>query len=240
VALQALVFDVDGTLADTERDGHRPAFNAAFAQAGLDWHWDVDLYGTLLGVAGGKERIRHYCERHDREFLNRPDASDVIAALHAAKTRRYVAFAAAGRIRLRPGVANLIAEARAARMRLAIATTTNPDNVTALVTADLGPEALRWFDVIGAGDVVPSKKPAPDIYRWVVQRLGVRPEDCLAIEDSAIGLRAALAAGVPTVVTSSPYTAGEDASGALAVLPDLGATSLGDLIDLHRTAHPTD
>ncbi len=240
MALQALVFDVDGTLADTERDGHRPAFNAAFAEAGLDWHWDVDLYGTLLGVAGGKERIRFYCERYDREFLSRPDASDVIASLHASKTRRYVAYAAAGRIRLRPGVASLIAEARARGTRLAIATTTNPDNVTALLVADLGPEAPGWFEVIGAGDVVPRKKPAPDIYRWVVQRLGLRPEDCLAIEDSAIGLRAALAAGVPTVVTSSPYTAGESTTGALAVLPDLGATALSDLVDLHRTAHPTD
>ncbi|MCB2175923.1 MAG: HAD family hydrolase [Actinomycetales bacterium] len=236
MALQALVFDVDGTLADTERDGHRPAFNAAFAAVGLDWHWDVDLYGSLLGVTGGKERIRHFCERHDPAFLDRPDADEAIAALHAAKTRRYVEYVDAGRIGLRPGVARLVAEARAAGTRLAIATTTNPDNVTALLEADLGPQAPGWFEVIGAGDVVPRKKPAPDIYRWVLDRLGLAPEECLAIEDSAVGLHAATAAGLPTVVTRSPYTAHDDATGALAVLADLADTTLADLTDLHSRA----
>jgi HAD superfamily hydrolase (TIGR01509 family) len=236
MALHALVFDVDGTLADTERDGHRPAFNAAFAEAGLDWHWDVHLYGTLLGVTGGKERIRHFCERYDPGFLARPDADDAVEALHAAKTRRYVAAAAAGKVRLRPGVAGLIEEARATGVRLAIATTTRPENVTVLLEAELGPDASGWFEVVGAGDVVPRKKPAPDIYAWVVERLNLRPEDCLAIEDSAVGLRAALAAGLPTVVTQSPYTVGEGTAGALAVLPDLAATTLARLADLHQMA----
>ena len=167
------------------------------------------------------------------QFLDRPDADEAIAALHAAKTRRYVEYVEAGRIGLRPGVARLVAEARAAGTRLAIATTTNPDNVTALLEADLGPQAPGWFEVIGAGDVVPRKKPAPDIYRWVVDRLGLAPEDCLAIEDSAVGLHAATAAGLPTVVTRSPYTAHDDARGALAVLADLADTTLADLTDLH-------
>ena len=236
MALQALVFDVDGTLADTERDGHRPAFNAAFAEAGLDWHWDVHLYGTLLAVTGGKERIRHFCERYDPDFLARPDADDAVEALHEDKTRRYVAAAAAGKVRLRPGVASLIEEARATGVRLAIATTTRPENVAVLLEAELGPDALGWFEVVGAGDVVPRKKPAPDIYAWVVERLHLRPQDCLAIEDSAVGLCAALAAGLPTVVTQSPYTRGERTVGALAVLPDLAATTLSKLADLHQAA----
>ncbi|MCR6494403.1 HAD family hydrolase [Cellulomonas sp. P24] len=238
MALQALVFDVDGTLADTERDGHRPAFNAAFAHAGLPWHWDVALYGGLLGVTGGKERIRHFCERHDRDFLSRPDADDAIAALHADKTRRYVAFASAGRVRLRPGVARLLTEAREAGMRLAVATTTSPENVTALLEVGLGPDGPGWFEVIGAGDVVPRKKPAPDIYLWVVERLRLRPDECLAIEDSSVGLHAAVTAGLPTVVTRSPYTVGDDMTGALAVLPDLTGVTLADLTALHDTRQP--
>ena len=237
MALQALVFDVDGTLADTERDGHRPAFNAAFAHAGLPWHWDVAVYGGLLGVTGGKERIRHFCERHDPGFLSRPDADESIAALHADKTRRYVAFVAEGRIRLRPGVARLVDEARATGMRLAIASTTSPENVTALLEVGLGPDAPGWFDVIGAGDVVPRKKPAPDIYTWVTARLGLAPEECLAIEDSSVGLHAAVTAGLPTVVTRSPYTVGDDTTGALTVLDDLSGVTLADLHDLHRTDH---
>jgi HAD superfamily hydrolase (TIGR01509 family) len=236
MALQALVFDVDGTLADTERDGHRPAFNAAFAQAGLAWHWDVDLYGGLLGVTGGKERIRHFCERHDPGFLARPDADEAIAALHAEKTRRYVGFAAEGRIRLRPGVARLIAEARSTGTRLAIATTTSPENVTALLDVSLGRDASGLFEVIGAGDVVPRKKPAPDIYTWVVERLGLRPDECLAIEDSSVGVHAAVAAGLPAVMIPSPYSMGDDTTGALAVLPDLSAVTLADLTILHEAS----
>jgi beta-phosphoglucomutase-like phosphatase (HAD superfamily) len=238
MALQALVFDVDGTLADTERDGHRPAFNAAFAAAGLPWHWDLDRYRELLEVTGGTERIRHFCTRYAPDLLARPDAEATIAALHADKTRRYVAFASAGRIGLRPGVARLLAQARAAGTRLAIATTTSPQNIGPLLESGLGPGAADWFEVIGAGDVVPHKKPAPDIYRWVTERLDLAPGQCLAVEDSAVGLRAALAAGLPTVVTPSPFTAGQDTTGALAVLPDRSVVTLDDLVTLHDTVHP--
>jgi len=227
--LQALIFDVDGTLADTERDGHRIAFNLAFTDAGLDWHWDEALYGELLAVTGGKERIRFFVERHQPEFARRPDFDSLVKSLHATKTAHYVRLVERGALPLRPGVMPLIEEARAAGMRLAIATTTSPENVAVLLRASMAPEALAWFEVIGAGDIVPAKKPAPDIYLWVLEQLGLPAEACLALEDSPNGLKSSLAAAIPTLVTESEYTQGQDFTGALAVLPDLSRTRLADL-----------
>lgn len=220
--LQALIFDVDGTLADTERDGHRIAFNAAFAEAGLSWQWDAALYGQLLAVTGGKERMTHYARLHDPQLLARPEFDTLIRKLHTLKTLHFVHLVQAGRLPLRPGVAALIRAARTAGLRLAIATTTSPENVTALLRASLAPDAESWFEVIGAGDVVPRKKPAPDIYRWVLERLGLPATACLAFEDSYNGLQASLAAGLPTLVTDSEYTLDHDFTGAFAVLSDLG------------------
>ena len=220
-APQAIIFDVDGTLAETERDGHRPAFNQAFAEAGLDWHWDEKLYGDLLVVTGGKERIRHFAERYAPEVADRPDFPALVQRLHAAKTRHYVDIVNSGALPLRPGVAELIAAARQAGIRLAIATTTTPENVDALLRASLAPEAVGWFAVIGAGDSVPAKKPAPDIYLWVLERLALPAAACVAIEDSANGLQAARAAGLATVVTVGEYTRDQDFSGATCVADTL-------------------
>ncbi len=219
--LEALIFDVDGTLAETERDGHRVAFNRAFADAGLDWVWTDALYGELLYVTGGKERILYYLDRYRPDFPRPQDLSAFIASLHAAKTKHFVELVGEGRIPLRPGVKRLLSEARRSGLRLAIATTTTPENVTALLQSTL-PAGLSWFEVIGAGDVVPAKKPAPDIYNYVLGELNLGPERCLAFEDSAPGLRSAQAAGLKTLVTLNDYTAGQDFSGAALVVDGLG------------------
>ncbi len=218
-----LIFDVDGTLADTERDGHRPAFNAAFRDAGLDWEWTPEIYGELLSVTGGKERIRFFLEHFHPGMPEVEDVDAFIAGLHRAKTKHYTRFLAEGRIPLRTGVRRLIGEARAAGWRLAIATTTTPANVTALLEHSLAPGSESWFEVIGAGDVVPAKKPAPDIFTHVMQSMGVEPGECIAFEDSAHGLRSARDAGIGCVlVTVNGYTRGQDFAGACLVLDHLG------------------
>lgn len=248
IPLQALIFDVDGTLADTEADGHRPAFNLAFQEAGLDWDWDRELYGELLAVTGGKERIRYYLERWRPEELERPALTDFIAGLHRRKTHYYLELLRSGAIPLRPGVRRLLEEARVAGLRLAVATTTTPENVITLLECAGGPEWPSWFEVIAAGDVVPAKKPAPDIFHYALDRLGLPAAACVAIEDSAHGVRAALGADLRALlVTVSTYTGGEDFRGAARVVASLGepgdsvaaageggCINLAALVALHR------
>ncbi len=222
MTLHALLFDVDGTLADTERDGHRPAFNQAFADAGLDWNWDAALYGKLLAVTGGKERMKYYIDQFRPDYSKPANFDELVAGLHQAKTRHYSALAAQGGIPMRPGVRRLLIEARAAGLRLAIATTTTPENVTVLLEHSLGPGTPDWFEVIAAGDIVPAKKPAPDIYHYALEKLGLDATDCLAFEDSENGLRASLGAGLKTLITVNDYTLDHDFTGAAVVLSDLG------------------
>lgn len=220
--LQALIFDVDGTLADTERDGHRVAFNQAFVEAGLDWNWDEDLYGKLLAVTGGKERMHYYVEAFRPDYVKPDNFDDMVPALHAAKTRFYTELLDQGGIPLRPGVRRLMDEARSAGLRLAIATTTTPANVSALLRNTLGDDAESWFDVIGAGDIVPAKKPAPDIYDYVLQQMKLQSSQCMAFEDSRNGILSSLGAGLPTVITVNGYTEKDDFTGAEIVLDQMG------------------
>ncbi|MEJ2593154.1 MAG: HAD-IA family hydrolase, partial [Candidatus Thiodiazotropha sp.] len=219
---------------------HRVAFNRAFADAGLDWTWSVALYGELLAVTGGKERIRHYLDHYNREFSRPADLDAFIAGLHAAKTEHYTRMLSEGLIPVRSGVRRLLQEARQAGLRLAIATTTTPANVSALLQYSLAPDAADWFEVIAAGDIVPAKKPAPDIYLWAMQRMGLPPAACLAVEDSHNGVQSALRAEIRSIlVTTNDYTAADDFTGASLVVDRMGGpdepfrVSAGE-VDGHR------
>jgi beta-phosphoglucomutase-like phosphatase (HAD superfamily) len=221
MSLRALIFDVDGTLADTERDGHRPAFNAAFAEAGLDWSWDEGTYGELLQVAGGLERMLHYARRVGHGELDESTLLTQLRRVHAAKTAHYVAHVAAGHVRLRPGIERLIREARSDGIALAIATTTTRENVLALLDATLGPGSESWFSAIGTAAEVERKKPDPAVYRWALEQLRLPASDALAFEDTRNGLLAARGAGIRCIVTPTPYSEHEDFAEALLVVTDL-------------------
>ncbi len=220
--LKALLFDVDGTLSDTERDGHRVAFNQAFEEYGIDWHWSIETYGELLAVTGGKERMRFYADK----FLDKnawPDNLDeLIPELHKAKTRHYTKLLSTGAIPLRPGVERLINEARQQNFRLAIVTTTTPENVTALLTHTLGAESIDWFEVIAAGDIVPAKKPASDIYDYTLKTMDLTADQCIAFEDSANGIKSSHGANLKTIITINDYTKDHDFTGACIVLDQMG------------------
>ena len=221
-SFEALLFDVDGTLAVTE-ELHRQAFNEAFRVHRLRWYWSPDSYSRLLQVTGGKERISRYIESMRFTPRETHRLSGMVSELHETKTRLYGRLLDLGRWRLRCGVRRLLEEARAAEVTLAIASTTSPRNVESLISASLGREALTWFSAIVTGDVVARKKPAPDIYRLALEQLGIPAGRAIAFEDSALGVRSAKGAGLFTVATPSAWTVGQDFSAA-----DLVLTSIGD------------
>jgi len=220
--LKALIFDVDGTLAETERDGHRVAFNLAFKEKHLDWYWDAGTYERLLDVAGGKERIRFFMDEADTSFNVPIDPEAFVHELHQRKARHYASILKSGSIPLRPGVERLLNEARAMGLRLAIATTSSQKSVISLLKVNLGAESIGWFDVIAAGDIVGNKKPDPDIYLYALERLKLPAGNCIAFEDSEIGLLSSVRAGLKTVVTVNAGTRHQKLGKAEIVLDQLG------------------
>ncbi len=224
MTLRALIFDVDGTLADTE-EAHRLAFNEAFRRHGLDWNWSRPKYAHLLSVTGGKERLGAYIDSLPLGPGEHAALTARIAVIHRTKTDIYASMVEAGQVSLRDGVERLIDEAARANVQVAIASTTTLANIEALLRRTLGRYAMQRFAVIGAGDQVRRKKPAPEIYRFVLRELGRSAADCVAIEDSSNGLAAAKAAGLYTVVTPSIWTGSEDFSNADLVLPSLGSAA---------------
>lgn len=222
--MQALIFDCDGVLVDTELDGHRVAFNRAFAQKGLHVEWSDADYGALLHTAGGKERMTRFftesgwpvAEVKEREF---------IADLHRLKTSIFMDMIATGQLPLRPGIAAIIDEAIDAGVQLAVCSTSNERAVQSVVDVLLGPDRSKHMPVF-AGDMVPAKKPDPAIYLLARDTLGLDAAHCVVVEDSAIGLRAALGAGMHCIVTKSTYTGDEDFTGADRIVSNLDGTTL--------------
>ena len=235
--LHALIFDVDGTLADTE-SAHLQAFNSAFAQDGLDWVWDEALYTELLHVSGGKERIRHYWNSTRAGLVDvaGDGVTDTIARLHESKTAAYEDLVKQGHVQLRPGVLALMESAHRAGLSLAIATTTSPVNISALLRQAIGADWRSLFTVIEDASTAPTKKPHPQVYLQTLQRMGLSAHQCLAFEDSSNGLQAARAAGLATIVTPTGYTAAHNFDGALRVLPGLGDVTVAQLRSWHAQA----
>lgn len=232
--LKALIFDVDGTLADTEM-AHLGAFNHAFAEAGLDWRWDVPLYTKLLEISGGKERIRAYWEsRGDMpKEVGHDGISQTIAQLHEIKTAAYEQAVQNGEVHMRPGVLALMRSAIGAGLHLAIATTTSPVNITNLLKQAMGPDWNSHFSVIEDASTAPRKKPDPSVYLQTLARLNLPASACIAIEDSANGLRAATAAGLTALITTNPFTEHHNFDGAFKVLPNLQGMTLSQLQAWH-------
>jgi HAD superfamily hydrolase (TIGR01509 family) len=219
--LRALIFDVDGTLADTE-EFHRRAFNATFAAAGLNWWWNRSTYRELLRVAGGRQRMRAFAEHESPVTTRRADFEELLTALHAAKTRRYDASLREEPLPLRPGIARLFDEAAAAHLSLAIATTTTAANLDALLEPTFGRAWQERFAAIVSGSEIKRLKPEPDVYLETLRQLGLDASACLAFEDSANGIRSALAAGLAVIATPTWYSLAESLPETFASLPHLG------------------
>ena len=219
--IKAIIFDQDGVIIDTERDGHRVAFNKTFKEFGFDFQWDVDYYHELLQVAGGKERMRHHL--HTKGFGRevKPEEEDeLIKALHKRKTEIFIELIKEGALPLRPGIKRIMKEAMNRGLKVGICTTSNEKAAHAVAY-----EILKdiKFDFVLAGDVVKKKKPNPEIYLLALKKGGLKAEECIVVEDSRNGLLAAKAAGMNVVVTTNHYTEKEDLKDA-----DIIVTCLGD------------
>jgi HAD superfamily hydrolase (TIGR01509 family) len=235
--LKALIFDVDGTLADTE-SVHLAAFNHAFAEEGMDWHWTSEQYTQLLEISGGKERMLHHW-RSVQPDLKELEGGAVLATinrLHEIKTAFYENAVNGGAVSLRPGVLALMDEALKQGLGLAIATTTSPVNIAALLRHAIGVDWRTHFLAVGDASSSPIKKPHPQVYLQVLGDMGLPANVCIAFEDSANGLRAALAAGLSTVITPNGFTRHHDFQGALRVVPDLEGVSVSRLREWQASA----
>lgn len=220
--LQAVLFDVDGTLADTE-EYHRQAFNEAFAEYGLNWHWSREEYTELLAISGGRERIRAYAEAH---LLPQPSARAIrklALDVHTRKSAIYRDKLIKGHIGLRPGVLRLLKEAKQAGVHVALATSSSSFNVETLLGHALDRPIKDYFESVVTSDIVIDKKPSPAVYQYALAELGLAPDECIAIEDTASGNRAARAADLKTVITTHRFTEHHDFTGASLVLDQLGS-----------------
>jgi HAD superfamily hydrolase (TIGR01509 family) len=220
-----LIFDCDGVLADTERDGHLVAFNGAFADLGMTTRWSVERYGELLAIGGGKERLRMLrSEASVDPVIPDSDAEfdAFVADLHRIKTARFIDIVESGGLPGRPGVARIVHEALDAGWTLAVASTSAESSVRAVLRSVVGEADAARFAGVFAGDIVAHKKPAPDIYLHAVELLGADLDDTLVVEDSSVGATASATAGLATLVTVSGFTAGEEFPAAAAVVTALG------------------
>ena len=248
--IRAVLWDVDGTLAETERDGHRVAFNEAFAAAEVPWRWSEERYGELLAVPGGRERLLHDMQTQAAAPATAHERGSLAAHLHRLKNQHYAAIVGRGELPLRAGVAALLEDCRRMALLLAVVTTTSRCNVVALLARHLGEAWAAQFTAVICAEDAPRKKPDPQAYELALQRLGLPAHATVAIEDSAAGVAAAQRAQVPVVLTRSHYFPATAATGVLACGPSLGEVagwlpqvelpatrvSLAQIIRWHRAA----
>jgi HAD superfamily hydrolase (TIGR01509 family) len=220
--LQALLFDCDGVLAETERDGHRVAYNQALKTFGIEAEWNAEEYAELVLISGGKERLKYFFNKYPKKFSSKINNQEIIQQLYLKKTEIFKNMANNGVMPPRSGIARIAKEAHEAGVKLFICSTAHKESVEALVRHNYGEECLRWFNELFCGDDVKNKKPAPDIYLLAKDKYKLAPEFCFVVEDSRNGLLAARGAGMHCIITQSYYTTGEDFTEADFVVNCLG------------------